>query len=353
MSNFSPTPEISIIIPVYRRAKVVSRCIRSIKRQSFTRWEMILVDDCSPDNSLAVLHSHAARDPRIRVLAHSVNSGPSRARFTGLEAATGRYVVFIDSDDWMPRQSLQLLYDKIESTGADMVMGSMAKVIDRWGIIHERPRNCLEPQNRTTPIEGPELMERYFLNYFGVYMFFVNMWGRIYRRETIERAGVGPVDFPYGEDMMFNMALHPFLKRIDFVTDLVYCYRWGGMTSTSTPHMLTTAKGQFRFREKFIERYDYAKAYPALRFDFVNCFYTHFRNLVLLDGRGYDEVEALIVNELRDDFYNGFFDDMEPSPKVVAMRDGDVGSVLDSIRGEVSMLKFRHGFVKFLSRLFN
>lgn len=94
---------VSIILPVYNRAATLERCVRSILAQTFTDWELIAVDDGSSDNSVAVLEGFA--DPRIRVLRHERNQGPSAARNTGLRTATGEFIALIDSDDeWLPEK---------------------------------------------------------------------------------------------------------------------------------------------------------------------------------------------------------------------------------------------------------
>ncbi|MDR1670960.1 MAG: glycosyltransferase, partial [Alistipes sp.] len=228
------TPSISVIAPVYKTEKFLKTCLDSILAQTFSDWELIAVDDCSPDGSSKILDRFARRDPRIRVVTHPVNRGVSQARFTGLEHATGRYVVFVDSDDWMPRNALRALHDKIESTGADMVIGSMVKTFGPRSMIKTRPSNSISPQRlRAEPIVAPELMERYFLNFFGVNLLPSNMCGKIYRRSTLSGAPLAPVPFSLFEDMIFNMTLHPWLTKIGFVTDTVYCYRFGGGSSTS------------------------------------------------------------------------------------------------------------------------
>lgn len=93
-------PEVSIIVPVYGVENCIDKCIQSVIGQSFRDWELILVDDGSPDNSGAICDSYAGTDGRIKVI-HTENGGVSRARNTGMDAACGKYVVFIDGDDWV------------------------------------------------------------------------------------------------------------------------------------------------------------------------------------------------------------------------------------------------------------
>lgn len=101
-------PEISVIVPVYNTGQYLPRCIESILNQSFTVFELLLVDDGSTDNSGAVCDDYAEKDSRVRVF-HKENGGVSSARNMGLRNIRGQYVVFVDSDDWVDEQYLEHL----------------------------------------------------------------------------------------------------------------------------------------------------------------------------------------------------------------------------------------------------
>lgn len=113
-------PAISIIIPVYNAEKYLRRCIESVLSQSFTDFELILVDDGSKDSSPQICDEYVAKDDRVRVI-HKENGGVSAARNDGLDIAKGEYVTFIDSDDWVKKEYLQGFYDK---HSFDFVIGS-------------------------------------------------------------------------------------------------------------------------------------------------------------------------------------------------------------------------------------
>lgn len=118
--------KISIIIPVYKVEDCISKCIDSVRFQTYTNWELILVDDGSPDKSGAICDEYAQNDSRIKVF-HIVNGGPSNARNIGLDNATGEYVCFIDSDDWVDDAYLQNLYNGITKDGVGVVIGGHKK----------------------------------------------------------------------------------------------------------------------------------------------------------------------------------------------------------------------------------
>ena len=101
----SPGDLVSIITPAYRAAAFVGATIDSVRGQSFPNWEMIIADDCSPDETRAVVEAEASADPRIRLVALSRNGGPAAARNAALDAASGRWIAFLDSDDlWLPEK---------------------------------------------------------------------------------------------------------------------------------------------------------------------------------------------------------------------------------------------------------
>jgi glycosyltransferase involved in cell wall biosynthesis len=310
------------------------------------------VNDCSPDDSAAILEEYARRDDRIKIVDHDVNMGASRARFTGMEHAAGRYFVFVDSDDWIPRGALHALYNRIEAEESDIVTGSMVKVLDRRGIIRSKPRNSFTPTNRTEPIVMPELFDTYFINYFGVNLLPSYMCGKIYRRTVIERASPVSVAFPMFEDMIFNLMLHPFLTKIGFVTDTVYYYRFGGGTSTSTLGFLDAVKKQYRIKQEYIARYNYNVATPYIKIELINCFYSHFANLVLLNGLSYDEVGGMIGEELRDEIYSDdLFEGIAPTPRAAAMRERNVTKIVRMVGESVKKSRPRRMLKTVISKI--
>lgn len=113
-------PEISVIVPVYNTEQFLSRCIESILKQSFTDFELLLVDDGSTDGSGAVCDAYAEKDERIRVF-HKENGGVSSARNVGLRNIKGQFVVFVDADDWVKEQYLEHLM----CDGSDLVVAGI------------------------------------------------------------------------------------------------------------------------------------------------------------------------------------------------------------------------------------
>lgn len=120
-------PLVSIIVPVYRVAQYLPKCLDSILEQTYQNWEMILVDDGSPDECPGICDAYGAKDARIRVL-HQENQGLSGARNAGTALAIGAFVLFVDSDDWILPQTVQTLVDMQRESGADIVACGMQHV---------------------------------------------------------------------------------------------------------------------------------------------------------------------------------------------------------------------------------
>ena len=113
-------PLFSIIVPVYNVERYLGDCIESVLQQSFSDWELILVDDGSKDRSAELCDEYAQRDDRIKVI-HKQNEGVSVARKTGCDNARGEYLMFVDSDDWIEKDCLQGVHDVVTRYHADIV----------------------------------------------------------------------------------------------------------------------------------------------------------------------------------------------------------------------------------------
>ena len=115
------SPKVSVIVAVFQAVKTLRRCLDSIKNQTMTEWECLLVDDGSSDGSGKMCDEYASADARFRVI-HKPNEGVAIARQTGIDSAKGDYVIFADADDWVEPDWLEKLYGKISTDEADMAI---------------------------------------------------------------------------------------------------------------------------------------------------------------------------------------------------------------------------------------
>ena len=121
--------KVSFIVPVYKVEKYLPKCVDSILGQTLGDFELILVDDGSPDKCPALCDAYAQKDSRVKVI-HKKNAGVDEARNSGIEAAQGEWAYFVDSDDWLEKDAAERLYNEAVSTGADCVMTDCIRVFD-------------------------------------------------------------------------------------------------------------------------------------------------------------------------------------------------------------------------------
>lgn len=231
------TDLIWILVPVYNVEKVLDKCIHSIQRQTYTNWKAVLVDDGSTDQSGLMCDEYAKKDSRITVV-HTLNSGSSAARINGIKQIddTG-YCCFCDSDDEMPDNALQLLYEEAKRSDADIVCGNAKRVLRKITISKGSTLSCFADPR---VYEKDEILSSLYLCCFGGGGFPVSMWGKLYRTRMIRSVMLNMDCFPryFADDLNVILRLLPETSRISVIKDPVYIYRMGGGTSKFMPTFL-------------------------------------------------------------------------------------------------------------------
>lgn len=206
-------PRLSVIVPFYNVEKYLADCLDSILSQGFRDFELLLVDDGSPDGSRAIAEQYVARDSRVRLLTRP-NGGLGAARNTGVRAARGRYLTFIDSDDLLPPGALGALVAQADETGADIVAGAVERFDSqrRWQPSWV-PSVHREKRVGVTVGEFPALLRNLYT------------WNKVYRRDFWQRQGLWFREGVAYEDQPIVTQLFIAAERIDVIPDLVYLYR--------------------------------------------------------------------------------------------------------------------------------
>lgn len=213
------SPAISVIVPVYNVEAYLARCIDSILAQTFTDFELILVDDGSPDRCREICDEYAAKDSRIRVI-HKENGGVSSARNLGIERATGYYVMFCDSDDVLPECTMEKLVDAARSFDGELVVG------DFNNILIDVEKNTI----RNTQSYCRTYSEIDVANVESLYSFWtqnnmLSAWGKLFIRNIIAQNDLlFNTDLIVMEDYAFVIDYLTFCKRICMIPDVVYHY---------------------------------------------------------------------------------------------------------------------------------
>lgn len=219
---------VSIVIPVFNAARFLAASVGSVLKQSVKDWEIIFVDDESSDESSRLCREYADAFPNIHLITQK-NAGPAAARNTGVRIAKGDFLFFLDADDRIPPDALELLLAEAESEQADMVQGNFLKqenngpeqlqpaILSPDGKVFEGERKTLADQ---------ELLDyvRHFLNYPSNHLVSY-CWARLYRMSVIREHGLQANEsMRLFEDFAFNLAFLGKCRRLVFVNHPVYVY---------------------------------------------------------------------------------------------------------------------------------
>lgn len=227
-----------IIVPVYKVEKLLPKCIRSIQRQSYADWRLVLVDDGSPDDSGKICDEYAKRDSRIFVL-HMQNGGPAAARKAGLEIVPETaYCCFCDSDDELPENALFDLYKAASNFAADVVCGRMCRI---YRGIRFRSRYQMPCFSEEKSYGKAEIMDQLFVGCFGISQYPMSLCGKLYRAKILKQAQKNITASPcyFAEDLNVTMHILPLCNKLTIIQSDVYDYRLGGGTSKFMPTFLS------------------------------------------------------------------------------------------------------------------
>ena len=215
MENAEKTPELSIIVPIYKVEKYLDECIQSILGQTFTDLELILVDDGSPDACPQMCDAAAEQDSRVRVI-HQKNGGLSAARNTGIDAARGNWLGFVDSDDFVAPDMYEKLYHAAVNANADCAMCSV-QLIDEDGSRMDTLQHWKVYGGGYT---GEDILKTITWQNNAPYLV---AWNKLYRREVFRtlRYPVGRIN----EDVFVFAELFDTIKMVACVEQPLYFYR--------------------------------------------------------------------------------------------------------------------------------
>ena len=207
--------KVSIVIPIYNVEKFLADAIESVLNQTYKNLEVILVDDGSPDNCGKICDEYALKDERIKVI-HKVNGGLSAARNSGIEIATGDYIMFLDSDDLLTENACELFLNKIESENADYVIGNYINC-DEDGTVWEKPIFNTEKYSEFK-LDIKDYTDSFFIMNSSA-------CNKMFRREFIEKLGLRfEVGLP-AEDAIFTTYCFIKSTRVFYIPDIIYIYR--------------------------------------------------------------------------------------------------------------------------------
>ncbi len=234
MKKADKRPLISVIVPVYNVENYLRACVDSIIAQTYENLEIILVDDGSPDNCPAICDDYAKKDSRIRVI-HKENGGLSDARNAGLSVMTGEYLMFVDSDDLLPKNAVSALYNLAVEYNSELVIGSHRKFVDITDL-----DDSIIKSNTVSYLSKKESICHMFQHGCA-------SWGRLYRADIHKS-----ITFPIGEineDEAIVLKILDKCNSVIITDECVYHYR-------TRPESITTSS----FSLKKLDWYRHCKA---------------------------------------------------------------------------------------------
>lgn len=226
-------PKVSIVIPVYNVEAYLPRCLDSVVEQTLREIEIICVNDGSPDNSMEILERYAAQDARVKVISQS-NKGLGGARNAGFDAASGDYVLYIDSDDWIDADFCEKLYEAAQRYRADVACAGILKVRSahaRWVARFEEEKFVEEPQLKFEICNCPP--DFYVTN-------------QLFRREVLRNLGIRFKEHVVYEDVEYLMRI--LCETHGLVTVPGTCYRYMVRDTSITKSRQTPQKQMDRYR---------------------------------------------------------------------------------------------------------
>ncbi len=234
--------KISVIIPIYNVEKYLHKCVDSVINQTYTDLEIILVDDGSPDNCPAICDEYAKKDNRI-VVVHKQNGGLSDARNKGIEVSTGNYITFLDSDDYLELDALEIFHSRMIKDGSDLAVASVF-CIDELG-------NGIASINDSIPIKDEVITGDAGLNNLLIekYWYYVIACSKLYKRELFN-----DLSFVKGklheDEFMVHKIFHK-CKKISCIQKPLYMYLQRSASITNTNYSINRLDSV----EAFLDRY--------------------------------------------------------------------------------------------------
>ena len=297
---------ISIVVPVYNVGNYLDKCIETIIKQTYKNIEIILVDDGSKDNSGSKCDEWKNKDKRIKVI-HKVNGGLSSARNAGIEVAVGKYINFIDSDDYIDLRMIEILYNAIYRNEADI------SICNRY-YVFEDGKKYLRYPNKKNVLEMDSEEAIFELNNYK--NFDMSAWAKLYKKELFEN-----IRFPEGklsEDFYIMYLLFDKAEKIVYNSEPLYYYlqRKGSISKNKKLNFdfVEAAYEQMMYVEK-----KYPKLKPCVRSAYASANMTVYNMILKSDGKCSKEEIKKMQKKVKDNFEYIFHNkDWDYSKKIQA-----------------------------------
>ncbi|ASN05984.1 glycosyltransferase family 2 protein [Virgibacillus necropolis] len=244
--------KVSVIIPIYNPGKNLEKCIKSVLKQTFTDFELILVNDGSTDNSLKICEKYRKTDNRILII-DKKNEGTVVTRRKGLDASSSDYIMFVDSDDWIDKKTIEILYKGAIKDSLEIIVCNTLRTFGN-GLIKQKNNSIYFKEDRVFNKE--EIKDELAIAYFHGHPFPASLCAKLYKRELLMSSGkyIDKIKF-FGEDLFYNLEMLMKADRLKVVDESLYYYRLGGFTSRYMPDLFKDVIEGFKIQKKVIDEH--------------------------------------------------------------------------------------------------
>ena len=245
--------DVSVIVPIYNSEKSLNKCIDSILHQTYKNIEIILVNDGSTDNSKKICENYVHKDKRINLI-NKKNEGCAKARKTGISVAKSKYIIFVDSDDYIHKCMIEKLYEDIENNKSDISICKKEKFFSILPFIKTDINGNLKKYlQKQKNYESIELKNEILKSFLFSGCFPCEMFAKIYKRELFNDMGKysDSIKF-FGEDLYLNIEIFLNAKKISILDEVLYYYRYGGGTSRYMPDYFEDIVNGYAIKKRVI-----------------------------------------------------------------------------------------------------
>lgn len=235
-------PEITIIVPVYNAESFLGKCINSILSQSYTNFELFLINDGSSDNSGEICNKYAIKDNRIKVF-HKNNGGVSSSRNLGIDNAQGKWMMFIDSDDEITPNCLELCISKSKKGSVDLIEFGC------YHLIENKLKIAFKYNESETTISKKKFWDNCYKNFA--------VWGHLFRTDHILNYNIRfEENLIMSEDRIFFYKYLYYTKEVGTISNCTYLYRQHKLSVCNTPISINKIESQYQAIKILTKEYD-------------------------------------------------------------------------------------------------
>lgn len=304
-------PEISIIVPVYNVEQYLERCIESILAQTFTDFELILVNDGSTDGSLSICNKYLKIDKRIKVLSQE-NKGLSSARNMGIANSKGKYIAFVDSDDFINEFMYEVLYSNLKKYNADIAICGFEKIYDDNILKRKKMKNI-----KISEFSSYDALKSLYENKS---LEFIVAWNKLYRKNIFEE-----INYPIGkihEDEFIAHKIYDKCNKVIYIDEQLYYYyqRSNSIMKSDFTLKRFDAVYAYKNRMEFFREKNYLELLNKAEYFFIQYFFMFYfkcKNTLNVNKNTLKQLKRTFTSELKNILRNPKYNWKEKSMWIV------------------------------------